>query len=158
MTTSLLIRVLLAVHLCGLIFMAGTTAVDYYTFRLFCTMYDAGADGLLPIMSRYGVLVRTGAAVLILSGLAMVTIKATLWNQGWFMAKIALVVMLVINGMFIGNALGLKFRKAITAGTPSCRGIAEYRTNLNLFYLAQLSIFLMIIFLSTIRPGQAVTK
>ncbi|XZF15466.1 hypothetical protein ACTHGU_04970 [Chitinophagaceae bacterium MMS25-I14] len=153
---SLFLRVLVMLHLCGLVVMAGTTVVDYVTFKTFCRMADAGdsrAQGLLPIMAQYGNLVRTGAATLILTGLAMLVLtKGIWWEQLWFRIKMGLVILLILNGMLVGNSLGLKFRKMIVNGSGP--GIADVRVNLNRFYLVQLAIFLLIILASTIRPDQ----
>lgn len=155
---SLFHRTLLALHLCGLAMMAGTTLVDYFTFKVFCGMADAGdsrAPGLLPIMARYGELVRTGAAILIFSGLAMfVRVKGIWWEQRWFKLKIGLVALLVLNGMFTGNTLGLKFRKMVPEVAWLSQQSIEVRINLNRFYLSQLIIFLLIILVSIIRPDQ----
>jgi hypothetical protein len=135
--------------------MAGTTVVDYCTFKTFCSMTDAGdnrSQGLLPIMARYGNLVRTGAVILIITGLAMLACKNDLWNEWWFRIKMTLVILLVFNGMFVGNNLGLKFREAIQMEGPLPQKIIDIGTKLNRFYLLQLAIFLLIILLSAIRP------
>lgn len=125
-------------------------------------MADAGdsqAQGLLPVMTRYGELVRTGAAILIFTGLAMIEIaKDIWWAQLWFKLKMGLVVLLVLNGMFIGNTLGLKFRRIIIDGAEMAQRMAEVRVNLNRFYLSQLIIFLLIILISVIRPDQHTLK
>lgn len=125
-------------------------------------MTDTGnsrAQGLLPIMARYGELVRAGAAILILTGLAMLVLaKGIWWEQLWFKLKIGLVVLLVLNGMFIGNILGLKFRKLITNDGSLIQHITAVRGNLNRFYLSQLIIFLFIILISVIRPDQHTVK
>lgn len=144
---NLLFRCLLAIHLCGLVVMAGTTVVDYYTFKTFCSMTDVGdnrSQGMLTIMARYGNLVRTGAVMLIITGLAMLICKNDLWNEWWFRIKMALVILLVLNGMFVGNNLGLKFREAIQTYSPLSRKVIDIGAKLNRFYLLQLTIFLLI--------------
>lgn len=154
---NLLLRILLALHLCGLVIMAGTTVIDYVTFKTFCNLTDAGdhrAQGLLPLMERYGGLVRTGTAILILTGIGMFIIKSNWWEETWFKIKIALVLLLVLNGMFVGNTLGMKFRKLITDGGMLSQAVTKVSTNLNRFYLLQLLLFLLIIIISAIRPGQ----
>ena len=154
---NLFFRILLVLHFCGLTIMAGTTVVDYFTFKTFCRLAKVGDNreqGLLPIMSRYGELVRIGAAILIFSGLTMLILEKGVWLEPWFKIKIALVVLLVLNGMFVGNSLGLKFRKMIIDSAGTAEQITDIKGNLNLFYLAQLTIFLLIIMVSVIRPDQ----
>jgi len=136
--------------------MAGTTVVDYITFKTFCKLTDQGDDrslGLLPLMSKYGGLVRAGAVIIILTGLGMlVLLKGVWWEQLWFKIKMALVIMLILHGMFVGNKQGLKFRKIIADnGTGLIQQIADLRTNLNRFYLIQLAIFFVIILVSVIK-------
>ena len=154
---NLFFRILLVLHFCGLTIMAGTTVVDYFTFKTFCRLANVGDNreqGLLPIMSRYGELVRIGAAILIFSGLTMLILEKGVWLEPWFKIKIALVVLLVLNGMFVGNSLGLKFRKMIIDSAATAEQITDIKRSLNLFYLAQLTIFLLIIMVSVIRTNQ----
>src|SRR3569833_1291463 len=150
----LFFRILLVLHLCGLTIMAGTTIVDYFTFKTFCKLANTGGNtghGLLPIMSRYGELVRIGAAILLFSGLAMLVQEKGVWQETWFKIKIGLVVLLVLNGMFVGKNLGLKFRKMIADDAWTAQQKTAIKGNLNLFYLSQLAIFLLIIIVSIIR-------
>ncbi len=152
---NLFYRILLVLHLSGLTIMAGTTVVDYFTFKTFCRLANAGNNreqGLLPIMARYGELVRIGAAILIFSGLTMLVLKNSVWLEKWFPIKIGLVVLLLLNGIFVGNNLGLKFRKMIVDTAATVEQLTDIKGSLNLFYLAQLTIFLLIIMVSVVRP------
>jgi len=154
---NLLIRLLLAVHLCGLVIMAGTTVVDYLTYKTFCSLVDAGdvlARGLLSVMARYGSLVRAGAGILLLSGIIMVVLNNAWLGETWFKVKLALVIILVLNGAFIGNGLGMKFRKIALCDITLVQQNAKIRTELNWFYIIQLILFLLIILVTTIRPGR----
>ena len=152
----MLLQILLALHLSGLVIMAGTTVVDYITYRTFWKLTDQGdkkSAGLLPLMDKYGGVVRTGAAVLILTGIGMMILVKGAWGeQLWFRVKMGLVVMLVLNGMLAGNKQGLKLRQMIAAGSPDfLQQTAGIRVKLNRFYLIQLSIFVIIIFISVIK-------
>ena len=162
MNTPLFIRTLLALHLGGLTIMAGTTVVDYFTFKTFCRMTDEGNNrslGLLPIMARYGELVRIGAAILILTGIVMLVLaNGVWWGQRWFKIKLALVILLILNGMFVGNIQGLKFRKIVMDSPALVQQIVDVRANLNRFYLMQLTMFLLIILISVIQPYRSSTK
>jgi hypothetical protein len=80
MKTQISLRILLALHIAGLVIMAGTTLIDYFTFKTFWKFADQGdrrSLGLLPLMAKYGGLVRTGAAIIIFTGIA---IASTLFN------------------------------------------------------------------------------
>lgn len=157
---NLFFRILLALHLCALVLMAGTTVIDYVSFKIFCSMTNAGtsnASGMLPLMGRYGVLVRTGAVALILTGVIMLAVNSSLWDELWFKVKLALALLLVLNGIFIGNNLGMKFRRMATGNILSEEGrtVCAY---LNWFYLVQLSLFALVIFVSIIRPEKTITR
>jgi hypothetical protein len=152
----MLLQMLLALHLSGLVIMAGTTVVDYITYRTFWKSADRGdknAAGLLPIMERYGGVVRTGAAVLVLTGIGMMILVKGVWGeQLWFRIKMGLVVILVLNGILAGNKQGGKLRQMIAAGSPDfLQQTAGIRARLNRFYLVQLAVFLLIIFISVLK-------
>ncbi|PZF72645.1 hypothetical protein DN068_12325 [Taibaiella soli] len=137
--------------------MAGATVTDYISFKTFCSMSAAGdshAQGLLPLMGRYGGLVRTGAVILIFTGIIMVTINNSLWDEIWFKIKLALAILLVLNGVFIGNSLGMKFRKMASGNFIPGGQERHISMQLNRFYLAQLTLFILIIFVSIVRPGK----
>src|SRR5882762_2001125 len=153
MRTQIFLRVLLALHISGLIIMAGTTVIDYVTFKTFWKLTDQGDNrslGLIPLMSKYGGLVRTGAAIIILTGIGMlVLVKGVWWELLWFKIKMALVIVLILNGMFVGNRQGLKFRKILADNGPDLiQQTTDLRTNLNRFYIIQLGIFFAIILVS----------
>ncbi len=156
MKENLFVRVLLACHLVGLTIMAGTTIIDYFTFKTFCRfMYDNDnkASGLLPLMAAYGGFLRAGAVILILTGASMLLmVDGIWWQQLWFKIKLGLVVVLVWNGMMVGNKNGTRLRSMAYEGLPDLvRRTADIRDNLNRFYIIQLVIFFLIVLLSTIK-------
>lgn len=84
MKEYLILRILLAFHLAGLTMMAGTTIIDFFTFKTFCRFMSADinkASGLLPLMSAYGNFVRAGAVILILTGASMFILLNGIWWQ-----------------------------------------------------------------------------
>lgn len=156
MKARMLLQMLLALHLSGLVIMAGTTLVDYITYRTFWKSADRGdesAAGLLPVMERYGGMIRTGGALLVLTGIGMMIIVKGVWaEQLWFRIKMGLVVILVLNGVLGGNKQGGKLRQLIAAGSPDfLQQTAGIRARLNRFYLVQLAVFLLIIFISALK-------
>lgn len=156
MKTYLMLRILLAFHLTGLTIMAGTTIIDFFTFKTFCRLVDHGdnkALNLLPLMSGYGSFVRAGAVILILTGAAMfLMMKGIWWEQLWFKVKIALVLLLVLNGMLVGNKQGARLRNMASEGFPDfVQRAVHIRANLDRFYVTQLVIFFMIILVSAVK-------
>jgi len=157
--TQIFYRLILALHLIGLIVMAGATVVDYFTFTFFCKLTDQGdskALGLLPIMSRYGLLVRTGAGIIILTGIAMLLLSKGIWQQPWFKVKLALVICLFLNGIFAGKKQGLKFRSLINEnGSHALPDVSAIKASLQFFYLLQLALFFAIILVSIVKINRS---
>lgn len=156
MKTYLIVSLLLALHLSGIVMMAGATLMDYITFRTFWAFADVGDNrgiGLLQLMVKYGDFIRAGGAVIIITGLAMFAIdKGARENELWFRVKMVLVFLLVVNGMFAGNKYGEAFRKEIAGNGPDFTlHSSAQRVALGRFYIVQLSLFLLIILASTIK-------
>jgi len=157
--TQIFYRLVLSLHLIGLIVMAGTTTVDYFTFRFFCKLTDQGeskaALGLLPIMSKYGSLVRAGAGIIILTGIALLLLSNGIWQQPWFKIKLALVICLFLNGIFAGKKQGLTFRHLMNENASHVLpDIQAIKSNLQFFYLVQLSLFFAIVLISVVKIKQ----
>lgn len=156
MKMFIIIRVLLALHISSLIVMAGTTIVDYVTYRTFWGFADAAdsrARGLLPMMEKYGAIVRAGGAMLLITGIAMLSlVDGVWWHQWWFKIKMILVALLILNGVLIGNKYGVAFRKQIAEnGSDFVQNTSVIRVTLNRFYVGQLVLFFMIVLTSTIK-------
>lgn len=151
---QLFFRILLALHFTGLVLMAGTTTIDYLTFTTFCRLSDEAGSyspDLLILMSRYGLFVRTGAILLIGTGVGMLVLSNRLWRQRWFIIKLALVLILIFHGMLIGNPQGQKFRALATQKQP----LATAKANLEGFYIRQLTLFFLVICVSVSRPDNS---
>jgi len=156
MKTQIFLWALLTLHLSGLVLMAGTTVIDYVTFKTFLKLTDEGDNrflGLLPLMARYGTFVRAGAALLVLSGIGMLILsKGFWWQQCWFKIKMGLVALLILNGILIGNKQGSKLRKIIADNGPDfINQVKHAKSTLNNFYLIQLMIFFAIILISIVK-------
>jgi len=62
------------------------------------------------------------------------------------------VLLLIGNGIFIGNKLGMKIRKLASDNAPdSDRQVRYFKGKLQVFHLVQLCIFLIIIILSSYK-------
>ena len=151
-----LLQTCLVLHLTGLILMAGTTFVDYITFKTFWKQFGLDREkslGLLEATAKFSRLIGIGAALLIITGFSMMAItKGVFGEQLWFRIKFALVILLVLNGLLVGRRLGVKLRKTIAEGAVNATLQTEsFRTRLNWFHVIQLVLFLAIIFLSVFK-------
>jgi len=159
MKTFLLLRILLALHITGIIIMAGATMIDYLTFKTFWKLADQGdvrSAGLLPLMAKFGAFVRTGAAIILLTGGAMLIVgKGVWWQQPWFKIKMGLVLLLVLHGSLIGNKQGQKLRETAWAHAADfMQRTMDLREYLNRFYLIQLTLFFLLILISVIKVNR----
>ena len=150
-------RLLLALHIIGIVVMTGTTVVDYMTFKIFCKLADQRPDrsvGLLPVMSKFGVLVRAGAGTIILTGIGLLVLSKDILQQPWFHLKLVLVTGLFLHGILVGNPHGMRFRSLVADNNGHLlQEIASERAILDRFYIVQLALFLIIILVSVIAPG-----
>lgn len=150
MKRQFIIRGLMILHVIGIVIMAGTTLIDYLTFHTFWKLAGPGDDrslGLLPLMAQYGAFIRTGAVMLMITGVALLVLQKTNWRrQFWFKIKLGLFFLLLLNGILVGNTQGHRFRQTVTAHAAD---FAEYtqelRKKLNIFYSVQLTLFIMTI-------------
>jgi len=158
MKMYLTLRFLLALHIIGIVIMAGTTMIDYLTFRVFWRFAEAGDSrtlGLIPLMARYGAFVRTGAITIILTGIALFVLdKGAIWAEPWFRVKTILVIILILNGLFVGNRQGHRLREAVAMhGSDLLSNALPIREAMSRFYPIQLSLFFLIIIISMIRTN-----
>lgn len=143
---------LLVLHLTGLALMAGTTAVEYMTFRILTRSFTTERErshGLLGLMKKLGILLGTGAALLILSGAGLLLIThGAFFRQTWFDIKLLVVLALILNGFMFGTRQEVKLKKSMDVdGVQSITAIR----NLKLFYLVQMGLFFTIILLSVFK-------
>lgn len=151
-----LLQTFLVLHLTGLILMAGTTFVDYITFKTFWKQFalERGKSlGLLEATGKFSRLIGIGAALLILTGIGMMAItKGVFGEQLWFRIKFGLVIIIIANGLLNGRRLGVKLRRTVADGGVNATLQTEsLRSRLNWFHLIQLVLFLAIIFLSVFK-------
>ena len=151
-----LIRILLALHITGLVVMAGTTMIDYLTFRTFWKLADQSDSrtlGMIPLMAKFGAYIRAGGAIILLTGITMLVLEKSVWvNQTWFKLKMVLVFLLLVNGLFVGNTQGEKFREAVSMhASDFVNHTVSIRQSLGWFYPIQLLLFFLIILISMIR-------
>jgi uncharacterized membrane protein len=156
MNTSIVYHSCLILHLTGLTIMAGTTLIDFIGYQTFWKLYSQEkekANGILNFMNKFSRLIGIGAALLIFTGFGMMILTHGIFGeQIWFRIKFGLVIILIANSLLVGRRLGIKLRKLIHDNEVDLAPkIDSTRINLNRFYITQLSIFFIIIFLSVFK-------
>jgi hypothetical protein len=155
MNTLSLLHLFLVLHIIGISLMVGTSVVERFTFGAFRRRLkrgDAASIVLLDHLSRLGVLLGIGAALLVLSGTGMLFLTGGVFvHQGWFKIKLVLVGMLILNGFGFGGRQMARLKKLMqpaVARIPLDTALRETLTKVSLFYVLQLMIYLVIIGLS----------
>lgn len=156
MNALILMQGLLIMHLSGLTLLAGTTVADYVTFRTFSNQFKTlgePSDSLLNLMSRLAIVLAIGGGLLLVSGVGLMAVThGVFMHQLWFKIKLALILVLVINGFLVGNGQVTKLKKGLKQSTTHTDQLVKGAiVRLNIFYLLQLAVFLFIITLAVFK-------
>lgn len=146
----------LTFHLIALVTMAGITLADYFAHAVLWRSFVGQGEyptALLNLMARFPRIAGIGAAVLIFTGFGMMILTHGIFGeQLWFRIKFGLVVLLILNGLVEGRRQSSKLRKFLAiSGTLFTSESQEIKRRLNRFYLVQLLLFMLIIFLSIFK-------
>jgi len=155
MNSYTLLQTFLALHLTGLVLMAGTIVVDSMIYRAFWQQYSADRDrsvNLLAVSGKFGRVTGIGAALIILTGIGMMALTDGVFGeQLWFRVKFGLVILLIVINL-LARRRGLKLRKAIApAGLDSSAIVTDARAFLGRYFMAAFAIFFVIILLSVFK-------
>lgn len=155
MQITYLFPTFLMLHLTALVLMAGTTLVDYLAYASLWKSFDQEERpaALLNMMDRLPRVIGIGAAMLILTGIGMMALMYGVFGeQLWFRIKFGLVILVVLNGLLIGRRQGVKLRRILNNNKPILTAeVNRIKSRLGRFHLAQLLLFLLIIFLSVFK-------
>jgi uncharacterized membrane protein SirB2 len=146
---------LLTLHLTALVTMAGITLADYFCYGSFWKHFDQKerSAALLSLTDSFRRVAGIGAALLILTGFGMMALTHGVFGeQLWFRIKFGLVIVLIVNALLVGRRQASKLRKLVNASGHLLLAEAQaIKTGLNYFYIVQLSLFILIIFLSIFK-------
>jgi hypothetical protein len=155
MTNPYLFPACLMLHLIALVAFAGTTLVDYVAhlslFKLFGQ--NERPTALLNMMAKLPRVAGIGAAVLISSGFGMMALTHGVFvEQLWFRIKFGIVILMIFNTLAIVRRQSSKLRRLLAAdGLMMTAEISRIKSRLNLSFLLQFLLFLLIIFLSVFK-------
>lgn len=158
MTTTNLLNVLLTVHITGLTVAGGLSVSNFLAARKYRMAWADSRNQLerppvvaLPQLSR---LFWTGIAMLLISGAAMMHMAyQAFMMQFWFQAKLALIVLIVLNAIVISRQArrlknaALKEKKHYANPLPTGRN----RNIISILSGIQLIFFLLIFVLAVFR-------
>ncbi|WP_315814767.1 hypothetical protein [Paraflavitalea speifideaquila] len=145
-------------HIIGITLLAGTTVTDFVLTRKFWTFYAKDrTEGILvrKMSDKLPLLIVAGIVLILLSGVGMMTIlHSVLGLMLWFRIKMALVVVVILNGVVFGRRLATQLNRLLAAGpaqTPDEQSLNRVKRNLQLFHIAQLALFGIIFLLSAFK-------
>lgn len=149
-------QLLLVMHLSGLALMVGTTVTDFVVFRTFVSLFKTNGKasvGLLKLMSSLGTILIAGGVLLVLSGIGLTVItEGVYWHQLWLKLKVALILLLPLNGLLVGSPQMKKLRNSLSAeGVAMSVIINPAVAKLNRFHTVQSLVFLAIIILAVFK-------
>ena len=156
MTSQAFLNLDLILHITGFTMMAGTILADFAISRRldkYILSDRSKAITILETTAGLGRLIGIGAGLLILTGLAMVSIfKGGVTQMLWFKIKMVLVLLVILNGTLILQR-GTKTLKALLLSDDprSNDRISTLKARLTIFHGLELLFFLLIFILSVLR-------
>jgi hypothetical protein len=115
--SATLYHIALVTHIVGITIMAGTTFIDFITFRVFCKVFEKDKDKGLVLENYLHKLQRflgIGMLVILVSGVAMMIKLHEVWGaQLWFRIKMGVLLLIIINGLGLRRMVGSKLKKIV---------------------------------------------
>jgi hypothetical protein len=151
--------VLKTLHIYAFIAAIGVTLASLLAYRKFWHVYDRDrTQGLsaYPIVQALQVAGMIGMGILLLAGIGMLAIAHWSFVQlSWFQIKLALIVLLFVNGATIGRTSAAKLKGLVESpNVPSQNSevnVDAIRSRVQLFFSIQLALFAVIVLLSVFR-------
>jgi hypothetical protein len=138
-------QIFLVLHITGITVMAGTSFIDFVTFRRATIKGLQASDDLDQLQKYLGI----GMLLIITSGIGMMAKLHEVWGaQLWFRVKMGVLLLIVLNGLGLRRTLGAKFKKALVASSSALPAISR---KLTLVQLIQLFFFAIIYVLSVFK-------
>jgi len=148
----------LFIHIIGITFIAGGSlgglVLENQIWKSLPTSPEK-VRVLGPLMPKYPVIIQAGTLLMLVSGLVMLgALGWSIASQGWFIAKMLLVVALVLNGLLVAKPNGIKLRALIPRlmkGEPVTLEIAKVKRTMTLFHLSEMTMLLLVYLLAVFR-------
>ncbi len=164
---QILYQIALITHIVGITLMAGTTLVEYLLTKHFWKLYASDRSSAITSNENgfnFHLLVDIGVIFLILSGVTMLVIfHGVFAKQIWFQIKIGLIIIIAINGSVVGRRQDVKLKRLMSLEKLTFQqghsheqenqneDLMKVKNRLALFYISQLSMFLIIFTLSVFK-------
>ena len=148
----------LVTHIVGITIMAGTTFIDFVTFRAFWNAFHVDkTKGILlgDYLHKLQKFLGIGMLVILVSGFVMMIKLHEIWGaQLWFRLKMGILLLIIVNGLAIRRRLGSKLKKLLTEDlttTVTLEKFSGLNRNFTLIQSIQLLLFIIIYVLSVFK-------
>ena len=148
-------RLALAIHLLCFAFLSGGAIgakVLHGAMRARIAGTPAQAAVLLSAMLRFSIVAQIGAGLMLVSGIGLLgTERWAYWGQGWLYVKLALFVLLVINGPLVARPAAMQLLGALESGNGGA-AVAAPLKRLEVFHTVQVAGLIGIVVLAVLKP------
>lgn len=152
--STALYHIALVAHIVGITIMAGTTFIDFVTFRIFCKIFKEDKDKGLVLENYLFKLQRfmgIGMLVILVSGIAMMAKLHEVWGaQLWFRIKIGVLLLIIINGLGLRRMVGSKLKKVL-ANSSVAESWNSVKRNFTIVQVIQMLLFIIVYILSVFK-------
>jgi hypothetical protein len=112
-------NIALITHIVGITIMAGTTFIDFVTFRVFlkALLVDTAKGVILEdYLYKLQRFIGIGMVIILISGVMMMAKLHEVWGaQTWFRVKMVVLLLIIINGLALRRIAGSKLKKVLAA-------------------------------------------
>jgi hypothetical protein len=156
--STMLYQLALVAHVVGITIMAGTTFIDFITFRTFWKTFltDQSRSRVLEnYLHKLQRFLGIGMLVILTSGVLMMVKLHEVWGaQLWFRIKMGVLLLIIINGLGLRRFLGLRLRKLlvqVASGNFTSGDFEGVKRNFTIIQGIQLFLFVTIYVLSVFK-------
>jgi len=156
--STMVYNIALVLHIVGITIMAGTTFIDFMTFKTFWNVFKVDRAKSIVLENYLYKLQRfmgLGMLVILVSGFTMMIKLHEVWGaQTWFRIKMGILLLIIINGLALRRSLGRKIKKALTQDLPTssdAKRFAGIKRNLTTVQVIQMLLFIIIYSLSVFK-------
>jgi len=157
----------LVLHLTGIVLMVGMTVAAFVLQWQFWTIIPHGEERARPLFragKRVNILQGVGGLLILTGGvIMMMALHGVVMYQFWFRVKLVLLGLIILNALVVLMPAGKRLRRLVagmtpgyvvtTAGMGLSGDLAAIKSRMRLFYILQLSFFLLIFILSAFQPA-----
>jgi hypothetical protein len=143
------------IHVAGFILGIGVMLSTTVAFKHFWALYDTNKAQGIAAFKAFGNVQKFGMIGLLLvlaGGIGMFALAdSAFWDLLWFRIKMALVVLMLVNGFTFGRTSTLALQSFLKSESTDANRARELQSKVRMFQLLQISIFAAIILLSVFR-------